>query len=40
MLINRVHELFDLLELLSTGNELVSGRGAGTSSSTNGSTKL
>ena len=40
MLINKVRELFDLLGLLSAGDETVSGRGAGSSSSTNGSTKL
>ena len=39
MLINKVRELFDLLGLLNAGDETVSGRGAGSSSSTDGSTK-
>ena len=39
LIIHRVPQLFDLLNLLSVGGELVSGKGT-SSSSTNGSTKL
>lgn len=40
LIIHRVPQLFDLLDLLSVGGELVSGKGTSSSSSTNGSTKL